>query len=240
MKELKWFRMWADAVDNPKLRLIAFEDRWHFVALCCLKRCGLIDKHDDPNRDRMIAVKLGVQVRDLEEIARRLIDVDLINDDLSPIGWDDRQFQSDADPTATERQRRHRNRMRNALVTRDSLGSDTDTDTDKTYVAKATDTALEKQILGAYHELLPNLPAVKIWSPENRRQLNDRIRETLKRGQNADSVDYWRRFFAKVAASDFLSGRTKDPWRCPGLKWFIKPTNFAKVIEGNYDNVRTA
>jgi hypothetical protein len=108
----------------------------------------------------------------------------------------------------------------------------------KIYVASAT--AIEQEIIAAYHELLPNMPAVKIWRSENRRQLNDRIRETVKRGQNADNVDYWRRFFAKVAASDFLCGRTKDPFRCPGLKWFIKPANFAKVIEGNYDNVRAA
>ena len=108
----------------------------------------------------------------------------------------------------------------------------------KIYVADAT--ALEQEIIAAYHELLPNLPAVKIWSAENRRQLKDRIRETVKRGQNAESVDYWRRFFGKVSASDFLCGRTKDPWRCGGLKWLIKPTNFAKVIEGNYDSVRVA
>lgn len=110
----------------------------------------------------------------------------------------------------------------------------------KIYVAGATDRPLEKAIIDAYHELLPNMPAVKIWRPENRKHLNDRIRETVRRGIAADAVDYWRKFFAKVAASDFLCGRTKEPWRCPGLKWFIKPTNFAKVIEGNYDNARPA
>jgi hypothetical protein len=107
---------------------------------------------------------------------------------------------------------------------------------ENTYVADATPRDLEKQILDAYHELLPNLPAVKIWGKDERKNLADRIRETVKRGVAADSVDYWRRFFAKVDASDFLSGRTKDPWRCGGLKWLIKPKNFAKVIEGNYDN----
>lgn len=108
----------------------------------------------------------------------------------------------------------------------------------KIYVADAT--ALEQEIIAAYHEILPNLPAVKIWKSENHRQLKDRIRETVNRGIAADSADYWRRVFAKVAASDFLSGRTRDPWRCPGLKWLIKPANFTKLIEGAYDNVRAA
>jgi hypothetical protein len=114
--------------------------------------------------------------------------------------------------------------------------ADADADVKKIYVADAT--AIEREIIAAYHELLPGMPGVKIWRAENRRHLNDRIRETVKRGQKADHVDYWRRFFGKVAASDFLCGRTKDPWRCPGMKWFLKPANFAKVIEGNYDNVR--
>jgi hypothetical protein len=107
---------------------------------------------------------------------------------------------------------------------------------ENTYVAGATARDLEKQILDAYHELLPNLPAVKIWGKDEKKNLTDRIRESVKRGVAADTPDYWRRFFAKVAASDFLSGRTKDPWRCGGLKWLIKPKNFPKVIEGNYDN----
>lgn len=110
----------------------------------------------------------------------------------------------------------------------------------KIYVADATDRDLEKQIIDAYHEILPNLPAVKIWNADHRRQLNDRIRETVKRGVAANAIEYWRKVFAKVAASDFLCGRTKDPWRCGGLKWLIKPANFAKIIEGNYDNVRAA
>src|SRR5688572_12073933 len=112
MKEMQWFRMWADSVDNPKLRLLAFEDRWHFVALCCLKRCGLIDR-DDPNRDRMIALKLGVQVRELEEIARRLIEVDLIHDDYSPVGWNERQFQSD---NSTPRVRKFREKQASGVT----------------------------------------------------------------------------------------------------------------------------
>ena len=122
--ELKWFRMWTDAVDNPKLRLLAFEDRWHFVAICCLKRAGIIDKRDDPNRERMIAVKLGVQVRELDEIRRRLLEVRLIDEDMTPVGWDERQFQSDM---STERVRAFRKRQRNVSET----PPDTDTDTEK-------------------------------------------------------------------------------------------------------------
>lgn len=105
--ELRWFRFYTDAIDNSKLKLIAFEDRWHFVALCCLKRKGLLDTTDDPNLERRIAISLGVQIAELDEIKRRLLEVNLINENYSPIGWDDRQFESDS---STKRTRKWRER----------------------------------------------------------------------------------------------------------------------------------
>lgn len=106
---LPWFRMYHEAVDNPKLRLLAFEDRWHFVAILCCKCKGLLDAPtDEEMRDRRIAVTLGVQVRELDEIKRRLAEVDLIDEDWQPVGWDERQFKSDH---STERVRDWRERQ---------------------------------------------------------------------------------------------------------------------------------
>ena len=34
---MQWFRLYAGIVDDEKLRLLAFEDRWHYVALLALK-----------------------------------------------------------------------------------------------------------------------------------------------------------------------------------------------------------
>lgn len=75
---LLWFRMWSEAVDDEKLRLLAFEDRWHFVAILCCKAQGLLD---DPGElmQRKVAVKLGLRLRELDEVARRLAEVGLID-----------------------------------------------------------------------------------------------------------------------------------------------------------------
>jgi hypothetical protein len=138
---LQWFRLYHRIVDDEKLRLLAFEDRWHFVALCCLKADGLLDTPDDSLRSRKIAVKLGVQVRELEEVGRRLQEVGLVDSTLSPASWDELQFKSDQDATAARRQREKRNRdkglkpvtetsrVTETNVTR--LDTDTDTDTDE-------------------------------------------------------------------------------------------------------------
>jgi hypothetical protein len=96
------------------------------------------------------------------------------------------------------------------------------------------DRELETQILDAYHELLPALPAVKNWNARRHRKLSDRIRERCAAGKPADTPDYWRNLFAKVAGSDFLCGRKTD-WRAD-LEWLVTPKNFDKVIEGHYDN----
>jgi hypothetical protein len=131
MSGLQWFRLYHRIVDDEKLRLLAFEDRWHFVALCCLKADGLIDTPNDNLRSRKIAVKLGVQLRELDEIGRRLQEVDLVDENLSPVAWDELQYKSDNSTNRVKkyREKQQRNAMkreRNVSVT----GQETDTDTD--------------------------------------------------------------------------------------------------------------
>ena len=138
---MPWFRLYHRIIDDDKLRLLAFEDRWHFVALCCLKASGLLDSPDSPLRQRQIAVKLGIQVRELEEVGRRLSEVNLIDKNLIPVAWDELQYQSDNSTSRVKkfREKQQRNnvkRFRNGDVT----GQETDTDTEL-LAAKATSKA---------------------------------------------------------------------------------------------------
>lgn len=112
MSQLPWFRAYTKMVDDEKLRLLAFEDRWHFIAILCLKGQGVLDA-SDPLMMRKAAVKMGLDLRSLEEVARRLAEVGLIEQaTLQPIKWESLQQRSDADPTATERKQRQRQRQR--------------------------------------------------------------------------------------------------------------------------------
>ena len=77
-KPLPWFRAYTEMMDDEKLRLLAFEDRWHFVALLCLKVDGILDAND-PLMKRKAAVKMGLSVGELEDVAKRLEKVGLIN-----------------------------------------------------------------------------------------------------------------------------------------------------------------
>lgn len=137
MKRMPWFRMYSEAVDDEKLRLLAFEDRWHFVALLCCKCAGVLDS-DDPLLRRKLAVKLGLGIRELDEVARRLSEVDLIDfETMQPLHWEERQFQSDS---STDRVKAYRERMKregNVSVTAQDTDTDTDTETDTENKTKA-------------------------------------------------------------------------------------------------------
>lgn len=113
-KTMSWFRFYNEAIDDEKLRLLAFEDRWHFTALLCCKSKGLLDSAtDSPElKARKIALKLGLSTRELDEVARRLAEVGLVDrDTLQPMAWDKRQFQTD---TSAERTRLYRERQKKA------------------------------------------------------------------------------------------------------------------------------
>lgn len=145
-KSLPWFRAYTEMIDDEKLRLLAFEDRWHFIALLCLKGQGLLDE-GGPLLMRKVGVKLGLDTRTLEEVARRLAEVGLIDQDsLQPLAWDKRQMKSDS---SAERVKAYRERKKqvnksdekapktggngycNVTVTAQDTDTDTDTDINK-------------------------------------------------------------------------------------------------------------
>ncbi|QDQ87712.1 hypothetical protein FMZ60_08990 [Alcaligenaceae bacterium SJ-26] len=147
--KMPWLRLYTEAVDDEKLRLLAFEDRWHFVALLCCKGAGILNAADTPElMRRKVAVKLGLDMRAFEEAIRRLSEVGLVDQEtLQPVAWEKRQHRSD---TSAERTRKYReNKKKNqgdgtetkgdghgdGVVTSqqrhgDALDTDTEEDTD--------------------------------------------------------------------------------------------------------------
>lgn len=111
-QELPWFRLYHEIVDDDKIRLLAFEDRWHFIAILCCKAKGLLDDEEQSfdMMQRRLAVRLGLQVRETEELQRRLMEVGLVDSYWQPRNWSKRQRRSDHDSTAAERKRRQRDR----------------------------------------------------------------------------------------------------------------------------------
>lgn len=114
----------------------------------------------------------------------------------------------------------------------------TETETENTCTADAgagqeatkAENCPQQQIIAIYHELLPELPPVHEWPDAGAAQLRARWRSAPER----QSLDWWRNFFSYVKESDFLMGRKADFQA--SLGWLVKASNFAKVVNGNYEN----
>lgn len=130
---LPWFRVYTNIIDNHKMRLLAFEDRWHFIAILACKQSGLFDSADKEFLHRALAVKLGLQIPALDELKKRLADVNLVDKNWNVLKWEERQYKSDS---SKERQRKYREKQKlskNVTVTKrhgDAKVTTQDTDTD--------------------------------------------------------------------------------------------------------------
>ena len=90
-------------------------------------------------------------------------------------------------------------------------------------------------IVDLFHEILPELPAVAILNDGRRRAMQTRWRESSVHRD----LDFWRDYFATVKASKFLTGNVPGrnggkPFRAT-FDWLLAPSNFVKVVEGNYN-----
>lgn len=90
-----------------------------------------------------------------------------------------------------------------------------------------------QEIIAIYHEVLPQCPQIRDWTPARATQLRARWNEEEKR----QNTTYWRQFFEYVGTCDFLIGRSsgKTPFFAD-LEWMTKSANFTKIREGKYEN----
>lgn len=89
-------------------------------------------------------------------------------------------------------------------------------------------------IVDLYHEILPELPSVALLNKTRKQHLQARWREHAAHRD----LGFWREYFESVKASAFLMGKVPGrnggkPFRAT-FDWLIAPSNFVKVVEGNY------
>lgn len=123
----------------------------------------------------------------------------------------------------------------------------TDTETEvKAYVASDAGNAMatspdgvsakpdcpHQEIIAIYHEVLPQCPQIRDWTPARATQLRARWNEDPRR----QNLEYWRRFFEYVKGCDFLVGRSGKTPFFADLEWMTKSGNFTKIREEKYAN----
>jgi uncharacterized protein YdaU (DUF1376 family) len=100
-----------------------------------------------------------------------------------------------------------------------------------------------KAVIELYHHNLPTMRRVEVWNETRAGYLRQRWREVaaeLAQEKNitaSDVLAWWGEFFKSVGKSRFLTGRVNskdDRAFVADLEWILKPSNFAKIVEGKY------
>ncbi len=99
----------------------------------------------------------------------------------------------------------------------------------------------EKIALGVWNETASQvLGKVLELSQKRRSSLGQRLSQLKKLFPDMPSpIEAWREYLRRILASDFLCGRSGRDFKAT-FDWCINASNFLKIMEGNYDNTRTA
>jgi hypothetical protein len=88
-------------------------------------------------------------------------------------------------------------------------------------------TADYQEIVDAYNQTCVSFPSVKFLSDSRKKAIHARL--------NTYSLGDFQTMFEKAEKSDFLKGANSRNWSA-NFDWMIKDANFAKILDGNYDN----
>lgn len=110
-----------------------------------------------------------------------------------------------------------------ALDTQDRLGKDR--------IELGQDRIDYQRIADMYNETCVSFPRLTV--------LSDKRKQAIKARLKIYSVEQFQEMFQKAEASSFLKGANNRNWAA-NFDWLIKDSNFAKVLDGNYDNSKEA
>ena len=88
-----------------------------------------------------------------------------------------------------------------------------------------------------YHQKLPELARVKMWTEKRKTNLKSRWNEEKER----QCLEWWENYFMQVKQSNFLLGKSngngsREKLFKADLEWIINASNMAKILEGKYNN----
>lgn len=229
---MKWFRFYTEIIDDPKMRKLTGEEFRLFTYLLAIaaeeEKGGLI-----PYGEEDIAWKLRAPQELVTQTIEKCIELRILEKNGTGwrfINWDKRQFRSD---NVTGRVRKLRKRGNETLPETQLYQRRTEqsrTEQKETLSSPAEpERCPHEAIVSLYHETLPELPRVKVWTEERRKQLRARWHEEPKR----QDLEWWRKYFEYVRKSSFLMGGGANRW-VPDLEWLVKKSHLVRVIEGKY------
>jgi len=227
----RWFRFYAEALNDPKVQRLDGDTFKFWVNILCLasENDGRLPDVQD------MAFALRMHENGCLTVLERLLNgglIDRVNGGPSgwhyaPHGWQKRQYKSDG---STDRVKRFRQRSKTVSETPPDTETDTETEVLEPKGSCASSNApilKPEHIVEVWNQSAESLgkPKVRNLTPERRQLLKARI------GQY--QLEDFQSVLGKVGRSAFLRGDTG--WRGCTFDWVFKKANFQKILEGNYD-----
>jgi hypothetical protein len=217
-----WVKLYRDVLDDLE---------WHELdpkAAKVLVMLWLIASEDEGNIPpvKQLAFRLRLSEKETEVCIIKLSHW-LEHEDIDTIST---RYQDDAPETETETE----------------LEKETElfVETDKSVVNPKRISCPTEELLNLYHEECKSLPRVLMLNDTRKKHLVSRWRDVDSEDNlqtKEEGITIFRQIFQQVHKSDFLSGRTQNRngrvWKA-SFDWLMMPTNFLKVVEGQYDNGR--
>ena len=211
-----WVKLYRDLLDD--IEWFELDPK----AAKVLTMLWLIASEDDGNipTTKQLAFRLRMSEKETEVCISKLSHW-LIQDDNTTIST---RYQDDAPETETE----------------------TELETEKECISPPSGglpNCDHEKVIALYHQHLPTLRKVEVWNETRKGYLRQRWREVAeelskeKVIQVSDILTWFGEFFSHIGQSKFLTGRvnSKDGRAfVADLEWILKPSNFAKIVEGKY------
>ena len=264
MSNVKWIKVMTDMFDNRKIKQIeqlpdgdSIIVIW--VKLLCLagnvNECGFVFfTKEIPYTDEMMATEFNRPVSTIRlalQTFQRFGMIEIINDVIKISNWENYQNVDGMDKLREQTRKRvakYREKQKhlledkgqkdsnvtcNVTVTEcNAIEEDKEEDIERD---KEEDIEKEKNIINyqkivdMYNDTCVSFPRVTSLSEARRKAIRARLKTY--------SVDDLQRVFEKAEASNFLKGANGRNWNAT-FDWLLKDSNIAKVLDGNYDNVR--
>lgn len=104
---------------------------------------------------------------------------------------------------------------------------DVDVNVDVNVDVKEDNSALVNEVIGLYKTKLTKLSQPRVITDQRKSHINARI--------NDYGIEEVKRAIDIVSKSKFLLGEIKADWKAD-IDWIFLPTNFAKILEGKYND----
>lgn len=228
----RWFRFYAEALDDPKVQKldpVTFKQWINLLCLAC-RHDGRLPSHDD------IAFALRLDIIGTESLLDRLLIAGLIDvakggpngSHIAPHGWAKRQYKSD---TSNERVKRYRQRHGNKTVTPPETDTEAETEVTPNGVCASGDAPpplTTKEVIAEWNTLATDcdLPVVRKTTDARLQALRVRLR------QYPDLED-WQRAFRHIKSTPFLRGENRDGWKID-FDTMLQAKTFTKLTEEAY------